>query len=259
MSEQSELAPPRKPLGEAIDRLATITARLRDPDRGCPWDIAQDFASIAPYTIEEAYEVADACKRGDMAALEDELGDLQLQLVYHACMAEEAGAFDLTEVIAGIADKMVRRHPHVFGDGGESAGWEAIKAEERLREGIGGALAGVARALPALLRAQKLQQRAAGTGFDWPDPGGPRAKVYEELAEVEAAKGAAVAEEIGDLLFATVNWARRLGVDCEAALRAANDKFELRFHMMEEFAGNAFNTLSLDEKESLWERAKAPG
>jgi ATP diphosphatase len=237
--------------------------QLRDPETGCPWDVAQDFATIAPYTIEEAYEVADAIDRGDMTELCGELGDLQLQIVFHARMAEEAGFFVLADVVDGIADKMVRRHPHVFpdsappGDAGEHRGWEAIKAEERARRDQTGALAGVALGLPALLRAEKLQTRAARTGFDWPDAEGPRGKVSEEIAEVETAPDAAARiEEIGDLLFAVVNWARHLGIDAEAALRAANVKFERRFAAMEAAAGDTFTALSLAEKEQLWEHAK---
>lgn len=243
-----------------IERLVTIMARLRDPEHGCEWDLAQDFASIAPYTIEEAYEVADACERGDMADLKDELGDLLLQVVFHSRMAEEAGHFALPDVVAGISDKMERRHPHIFGTdqrGGHQL-WEQIKAEERGAKGADGALDGVAIGLPGLLRAEKLQKRAARTGFDWPDADGPRAKVIEEIAEVDAAATPdAVAEEIGDLLFAVVNWARHRGVDPEAALRAANAKFEGRFRQMEAMAGPQFAALSLNDKEALWLRAKA--
>ncbi len=216
--------------------LVAIMARLRDPDNGCPWDREQSFATIAPYTIEEAYEVADACERDDMAALRDELGDLLLQAVYHARMAEERGAFAIDDVVAAICAKMVRRHPHVFGDG-DGPGWEALKAAERDHADDRSALAGVAVALPALLRAEKLQKRAARTGFDWPEAKGPRVKIDEELAEVEAADDdAARVEEIGDLLFAVVNWARHLEVDAEAALRAASAKFERRFRAMEDTA-----------------------
>jgi ATP diphosphatase len=237
-----------------MDRLRAIMARLRDPETGCAWDRVQTFATIAPYTIEEAYEVADACQRADMAALKDELGDLQLQVVFHARMAEEAGHFALDDVIAAICDKMERRHPHIFGDSAHSPGWETIKAAEREAHPDGSALAGVTLALPALMRAEKLQKRAARAGFDWPDPSGPRAKIVEEMAEVDADP---CAEEIGDLLFAVVNWARHLGFDPEVALRSANDKFERRFRAMEEFAGSDFKALSLDEKEALWDRAKA--
>jgi len=244
-------------IGEAIERLTAIMARLRDPATGCAWDVAQDFASIAPYTIEEAYEVADAIGRGDMAALRDELGDLQLQVVFHARMAEEAGDFDLTAVISGIADKMVRRHPHVFGDAEDNPGWEAIKAAERAEKGAASALDGVARSLPALLRAEKLQKRAARTGFDWPDKSGPRAKIDEELGEIDDADNATQTnEEVGDFLFAAVNYARHLGVDPEAALRAANGKFERRFRAIEAMAGGGLSALSLDEMEKLWAEAK---
>jgi len=252
--------------GDALERLAEIMARLRHPETGCPWDVEQDFASIAPYTIEEAHEVADASARNDMADLKGELGDLQLQVVFHARMAEEAGHFALADVIAGIADKMIRRHPHVFGEGergtGAAAriGWEAIKAEERAQRRETGALAGVALGLPALMRAGKLQERAARTGFDWPDTEGPRAKVAEEIAELESAPDeAARAEEFGDLLFAMVNWGRHLGIDAEAALRAGNAKFERRFMAMEEMAGDGFIALDLDGKEALWQAAKARG
>jgi len=242
-----------------IEPLRDIMARLRDPETGCPWDRVQDFRSIAPYTIEEAYEVADAIERDDMAALKDELGDLQLQVVYHARMAEEIGAFSLGDVIDTICAKMVRRHPHVFGDS-DSPGWEEIKAAERSAHKDDSALAGVALALPALLRAEKIQKRAARTGFDWPDDRGARAKIEEEIAEVAAAPSPEEqAEEIGDLLFAVVNWARHLRIDPEAALRAANAKFEKRFRMMEAMAGPAFAGLTLDEKEALWQRAKREG
>ncbi|QLC24170.1 nucleoside triphosphate pyrophosphohydrolase [Parasphingopyxis algicola] len=248
-------------LGDRISRLATIMERLRDPKTGCPWDVEQDFTSIAPYTIEEAYEVADAIERDDMAALKDELGDLQLQVVFHARMAEEAGHFALSDVLDGISDKMIRRHPHVFGpeaDNGDAGpGWEAIKEAERAEKGGHSTLDGVATALPALLRAEKLQKRAARAGFDWPDATGPRAKIEEEISEVECAKNDTQrTEEIGDLLFAVVNWARHLKIDPEAALRAANAKFERRFRTMEERAGAGFSGLSLDEMERLWAAAK---
>lgn len=242
-----------------IDRLVAIMARLRDPERGCEWDTVQTFATIAPYTIEEAYEVADAIERADMADLKDELGDLLLQVVFHARMAEEAGEFALDDVITAICDKMERRHPHIFGDSAEGGHhlWEQIKAAERDAKGADGALAGVAIGLPALLRAEKLQKRAARTGFDWPDSTGARAKIDEELREVEAAANATERdEEVGDLLFSVVNWARKLGVDPEAALRAANVKFERRFRAMEAEAGDAFASLDLDAKEELWVRAK---
>lgn len=243
-----------------IERLMAIMARLRDPVRGCEWDMVQTFSTIAPYTIEEAYEVADAIARDDMADLKDELGDLLLQVIFHSRMAQESGAFALADVVAAICDKMERRHPHIFGDaphGGHHL-WEQIKAEERGRKGAGGALDGVAVGLPALTRAEKLQKRAARTGFDWPDPSGARAKINEELAEVETAKDTDHrAEEIGDLLFATVNWSRKLGIDPEAALRAANAKFEARFRAMEAQAGDAFPTLTLAQQETLWQQVKS--
>ncbi|PCD03036.1 nucleoside triphosphate pyrophosphohydrolase [Sphingomonas spermidinifaciens] len=243
-----------------IERLVAIMARLRDPVHGCEWDRAQDFRSIAPYTIEEAYEVADACERGDMTELKDELGDLLLQVVFHSRMAEEAGAFALPDVVAAISDKMERRHPHIFGDRAEGGHhlWEVIKAEERAVKSDPSALAGVALGLPALTRAEKLQKRAARVGFDWPDANGPRAKIDEELAEAEAATDAdARTEEVGDLLFAVVNWARHQIIDPEAALRHANAKFERRFRAMEGSAGAAFAALDLDGKEALWQKAKA--
>jgi len=244
-----------------IDRLLTIMARLRDPKTGCEWDTVQTFDTIAPYTIEEAYEVADAIERQDMADLKDELGDLLLQVVFHARMAEEAGLFGFADVVTAISDKMERRHPHIFGDAAEGGHhlWEVIKAEERAARHDKSALAGVAVGLPALLRAEKLQKRAARTGFDWPDAVGPRAKIDEEIAEVEAAVTPAhVEEEIGDLLFATVNWARKLGVDPEAALRAANGKFERRFRAMEA-ADENFSERDLEAQEALWQRVKANG
>ncbi len=242
-----------------IARLVAIMARLRDPERGCEWDTVQTFETIAPYTIEEAYEVADAIARGDMAELRDELGDLLLQVVFHSRMAEEAGDFALPDVIAAISDKMERRHPHIFGDA-ENGGhhlWEQIKAEERGKKGDDSALAGVALSLPALLRAEKLQKRAARVGFDWPDPNGARDKVIEEIAEVDTATDVDHREEeIGDLLFAVVNWARKLGIEPEAALRSANAKFERRFRTMEESGGDGFAALDLDAMEQLWQAAK---
>lgn len=239
----------------ALERLAAIMARLRDPAHGCEWDVQQTFETIAPYTIEEAYEVADAIERDDMDALKDELGDLALQVVFHARIAEEVGAFDLAGVLASISDKMERRHPHIFGDGSRP-GWEALKAAERAAGSDDpSALAGVARALPALLRAEKLQKRAARTGFDWPSADGPRDKILEELDEVAGAPAEHIEEEIGDLLFAAVNFARHLKIDPEAALRKANDKFERRFRAMEALDPR-FVELSLDEKETLWSQVK---
>lgn len=241
---------------DALARLVAIMSRLRDPVTGCEWDSVQTFATIAPYTVEEAYEVADAIARNDMAALVDELGDLQLQVVFHAQMAEEQGIFMLADVLDGISDKLQRRHPHIFGDapaGGHHL-WEAIKAEERRGKDDPSALAGVALALPALERAAKLQKRAARTGFDWPDIEGPKAKIREELDEIAAAPPEMIEEEVGDLLFAAVNFARHLKIDPEEALRKANRKFEKRFRFIEQAPG--FKDLSLDEKEVLWEQAK---
>src|SRR5918993_4706080 len=239
-----------------LERLVAIMRRLRDPVSGCEWDREQSFATIAPFTIEEAYEVADAINRGDMPALADELGDLALQVVFHAQMAEEAGHFTLDQVIGGICDKLERRHPHLFGDAEASPGWEALKAAERQHRPDDSALAGVALALPALERAQKLQRRAARTSFDWPDVDGPRAKIDEELAELDAeSRPEALEEELGDLLFAVVNLARHLNIDAEEALRKANRKFEARFRVIEKEPG--FSALSLDEMEALWAKAKA--
>ncbi len=239
----------------SLERLVSIMRRLRNPVTGCEWDRQQSFATIAPYTIEEAYEVADAIAREDMAALVDELGDLALQVVFHAQMAEEAGLFTLDQVLESICDKLERRHPHIFGDAAASPGWEAIKAAERQKKPDSSAVAGVAMALPALERAQKLQRRAAVTGFDWPDAQGPRAKIDEELAELDAESDpAALEDELGDLLFAVVNLARHLNVDAEQALRRANRKFEARFRAIETAPG--FSGLSLDEMEALWAKAK---
>ena len=240
----------------SLDRLVAIMRRLRDPVSGCEWDSVQNFATIAPYTIEEAYEVADAIDRSDMAALADELGDLLLQVVFHACMAEEAELFTLDDVMNGISDKLERRHPHIFGDAAEGGHhlWEVIKAEERANEADKSALAGVALALPALERAAKLQKRAARTGFDWPDIEGPKAKIHEELGEIAAAAPDAIEEEVGDLLFAVVNFARHLKVDPEEALRKANRKFERRFRAIEVAPG--FAAMDLDQMEQLWTEAK---
>lgn len=247
-----------------ITPLASIMAQLRNPDGGCPWDLEQNFASIAPYTIEEAYEVADAIERNDMEALQDELGDLLLQVVFHSQMASEQGSFDLQDVIDGICEKMTRRHPHVFGDtdadttGAVVANWESIKAAERSEKLDYSALAGVALAMPALMRAQKIQKRAARTGFDWPDVQGAKAKIFEELEEVEEATSQAeLHDEIGDLLFATVNLARFHDVDAESALKQASAKFERRFRAMETRAGTGFASLSLDAKEEHWQDVKA--
>ena len=243
-----------------IELLLGIMARLRDPAHGCDWDLAQNFASIAPYTIEEAYEVADAINRNDMADLKDELGDLLFQVVFHARMAEEAGQFTFDDVAAAITEKMQSRHPHIFAqDGGtmDERRWENLKASEREAKGVASALDGVALALPALLRAEKLQKRAARTGFDWPDPSGSEAKIAEEIEELKTAPtDEARFEEAGDLLFATVNYVRAHGISAEDALRAANAKFLRRFHAMEDLAGPAFSELSLEDQEALWQQVK---
>ena len=239
----------------SLERLVSIMRRLRDPVSGCEWDREQSFETIAPYTIEEAYEVADAIARGDLDALADELGDLQLQVVFHAQMAEEAGHFSLDDVIGRICDKLERRHPHIFGEAEHSPGWEELKAAERSEKEDDSALAGVALALPALERAAKLQRRAARTGFDWPDVSGPRAKIDEELAELEQeTEHQRMLEEMGDLLFAVVNLARHLNIEPEAALREANRKFENRFRAIEKAPG--FSRMTLDEMEALWTAAK---
>jgi ATP diphosphatase len=238
-----------------LERLVSIMRRLRDPVSGCEWDRDQTFETIAPYTIEEAYEVADAIARGDMDALADELGDLQLQVVFHSQMADEAGAFTLDDVIGRICDKLERRHPHIFGGAAETPGWEELKAAERKKSLDDSALAGVAMALPALERAAKLQRRAARVGFDWPDASGPRAKVDEELAELDAeTERPRMLEELGDLLFAVVNLARHLNIEPEAALRQANRKFEQRFRSIEKTPG--FAGMTLEDKEALWVAAK---
>lgn len=246
-----------------LSRLLAIMARLRDPVRGCDWDCAQTFATIAPYTIEEAYEVDDAIARNDMAALKEELGDLLLQVVFHARMAEELGLFSFDDVAAAISDKMETRHPHVFGDQpdqGQSREdrWESAKAAERSAKGATSALEGVALALPALMRAEKLQKRAARQGFDWPDPAEAVEKVHDELQELaEASSTEECVAEAGDLLFAAVNVVRKYGVAPEEALRQANAKFERRFRGMEALAAGTFAQRTLDEQESLWQAVKA--
>lgn len=244
-----------------IERLLAIMRQLRNPDGGCEWDLAQNFSTIAPYTIEEAYEVADAIADGDPLAICDELGDLLLQVVFHAQIAADDGLFTFDDVANAISAKMERRHPHIFGDVTMSdvrKQWEQIKADERAADGPKGALDGVALSLPALLRAQKLQSRAARVGFDWPDTKGPRDKIAEELHEVEAATDDAHRhEEVGDLLFAVVNYARKLGVDAEGALRDANIKFARRFAAMEAQAGGSLQGLSLDAQEAHWQAVKA--
>ncbi|MGE5953312.1 MAG: nucleoside triphosphate pyrophosphohydrolase [Qipengyuania vulgaris] len=244
---------------DELDRLLRIMAHLRDPERGCEWDTAQDFSTIAPYTIEEAYEVADAIERSDMEDLRGELGDLLFQVVFHARMAEEAGHFAFRDVAKTIADKMEERNPHIFGDEDgvmEEGSWEDLKAAESEAAGTKGALDGVALALPALLRAQKLQKRASRHGFDWPDVTGPRDKVLEEIEELAEATPNKIEEEAGDFLFAAVNLVRAYGVDAEGALRAANAKFERRFRAMEELAGGDFAARDLDAQEALWQEVK---
>jgi len=243
-------------MSDQITRLLRIMARLRDPQRGCEWDVAQDFTTIAPYTIEEAYEVSDAIARNDMDDLLGELGDLLFQVVFHARMAEEAGHFAFDDVAKSISDKMEARHPHVFASGA-SPGWEALKANERTEKGAISAMDGVAKALPALLRAEKLQKRAARVGFDWPGTEGPAVKLAEELGELNTATNDEERlGEAGDVLFAAVNLVRKYGIPPEEALRATNDKFERRFRAMEDLAGGSFGELSLDEQEALWQQVK---
>jgi ATP diphosphatase len=262
----------------SLDRLSAIMAALRHPETGCPWDLAQDFDTIAPYTIEEAYEVAEAIAQRDWPELKKELGDLLFQVVFHSRLAEEAGHFALADVVTGLCDKMERRHPHNFGANDYGNGtraadaaaqkdeWERIKAAERAAAGAPeqpvSALDGVAQALPALMRAEKLQARAARVGFEWADVTGVRAKLDEELAEFDAANTPDhKAEEMGDLLFVIANLARRHGIDPEAALRAGNAKFERRFRAMEALARADttpdFGALSLEEQEAYWQRVKA--
>jgi len=248
-----------------MNRLIGIMARLRDPQSGCPWDREQSFRTIAPYTIEEAYEVAEAAEAGDAPALKDELGDLLFQTVFHARMAEEAGLFAFADVAQAISDKMIRRHPHVFGDtdiadaDAQTLAWEETKAKERSSRGAASVLDGVGVGLPALTRAEKLQKRAARVGFDWPEAASVFDKIEEELgelrAELPAADPARLEDEIGDVLFAVVNLARHLKVDPEQALRMASRKFERRFRAME--TGSApLEKLSLDQLEAEWQRVK---
>jgi MazG family protein len=244
-------------------------ARLRDPARGCPWDREQSFATIAPYTIEEAYEVADAIERGALDDLEHELGDLLFQVVFHARIAEECGEFSFGHVVAGICEKLRRRHPHVFGDRSigsaneQTQAWEAIKRDERAAEGASGVLADVPLGLPGLTRAAKLGRRAATVGFDWPDVRGVRAKLDEELAEVDAAlasrDSAAIAAEIGDLLFTVANLCRHLELDAEACVRAANARFTSRFERIERRLAaddRRWGDYDADGLERLWQQAK---
>ena len=248
-----------------IDRLLSIMARLRDPHGGCEWDRAQNFATIAPYTIEEAYEVADAIARDDLSSLRDELGDLLLQVVFHARMAEELGHFSFTDVAIAISDKLEARHPHIFGNDdvshdAQTERWETLKARERAAKGAKSAVEGVALSLPALMRAEKLQKRAARVGFDWPDPSGAAGKLLEEMNELADADEAHKLEEAGDLLFAAVNLVRLHGIAPEDALRVANAKFERRFRAMEllaSFEGKDFDSQPLETQENYWQAVKA--
>jgi ATP diphosphatase len=251
-----------------IDALLDIMARLRDPERGCPWDREQDFSTIAPYTIEEAYEVADAIERADMTALKDELGDLLLQVVFHARMAEEAGHFAFDDVAKAISDKMIRRHPHVFGDvkiasvAAQNDAWEAHKAAERRTSGQNNSvLDGVALAYPALLRAGKVSRRAARIGFDWPEARDVISKIDEEVTEIKAEIDAGAGsdrleDEVGDLLFAAANLARKLDIEPETALRRATAKFERRFRRVERLAAERGIGRDLDRLEALWQEVK---
>ena len=255
-------------MAQPMTALLDIMARLRDRERGCPWDREQNFATIAPYTIEEAYEVADAIERGDMTALKDELGDLLFQVAFHARMAEEAGLFDFDDVANAISDKMLRRHPHVFGDAeirsaaAQTEAWETHKAAERAASGNNASVVdGVALAYPALLRAAKISRRAARIGFDWPDAPSVIAKIAEEVAEIETEMrdGGApdrLEDEIGDLLFAVANLARKLDIEPETALRRATAKFERRFRQVEVLAAEHGAERDLDALEALWQEVK---
>lgn len=270
--DRSDPSPQQRAAKEFV-RLLDIMARLRSPDGGCPWDLEQTFQSIAPYTIEEAYEVADAIERGNMNDLREELGDLLFQVAFHSQMATEEGAFEAADVAAAINEKMVRRHPHVFettdnrSADDQIVAWEIVKAEERAAKAQGedaaSALDGVALSLPALLRAEKLQKRAARTGFDWTEAEQIFDKLDEETAEVKEAIASgeedAIMDEVGDLLFVAANLARRLNIDPEVALRQANAKFERRFRAMESLAadrGKDFASLDLDAQENLWKAVK---
>ncbi len=263
----------------AIQRLIDVMARLRDPQQGCPWDLEQDFRSIVPHTLEEAYEVADAIERGDRGDMRDELGDLLFQVIFYAQLGREEGSFDFEAIAETVLAKIIRRHPHVFGEGtvttaqGQRETWEAIKAEERAARSNGGgadqrpsALDDVPLALPALTRSRKLQSRAARVGFDWPEPEQVVAKVHEELNELTEAMAAVpsnpahIAEEMGDVLLACVNLARQLGVDPEQALRAGNDKFERRFRALEAILtdqGEALESAGFERLEWAYQQAKA--
>lgn len=267
---------------DPVTRLLAIMERLRDPDGGCPWDLEQTFETIVPHTIEEAYEVAEAVESGDRHALRDELGDLLLQVVFHSQMAREDGSFDFQGVVEAVTDKMIRRHPHIFGDEvidsaeEQTAAWEEQKARERAekaaaavaRGDVHSALDGVSTALPSMTRALKLQNRAARVGFDWDDPRDVLGKIEEELQEVreeflpETPDKARLQDEVGDLMFSVVNLARKAGIDPETALRGTNRKFETRFRRVEHFLydeGRSVTEASLDEMEALWVRAKKEG
>jgi MazG family protein len=273
MDQPTDNNPPRA--AAAIERLLAVMARLRDPAKGCPWDREQSFATIVPYTIEEAYEVADAIASGDMGGLKEELGDLLFQVVFYAQMAREEGRFDFADIAEGIAEKMERRHPHVFGDtrietaAAQTVAWEATKARERANAGSeakpASILDGIARALPALTRAEKLNKRCDRYGFGWPEPTQMLDKIEEEILELRAeiigqAPKARMADELGDLLFACANLARKLELDPEATLRDANDKFERRFRRVEALLrerGRTPGESTLEEMDSLWDQVKA--
>lgn len=260
-------------MGADIQQLLTIMQRLRDPQTGCPWDLQQDFASIAPYTIEEAYEVADAIHRDNLPDLQDELGDLLLQVVFHSQMAQEQQAFDFNDVVQSICNKMIRRHPHVFADSDEKRtsadtatvrqNWERIKQEERIEQGATSLLDGIPRGMAELQRALKVQKRAASAGFDWESAEPVMAKLHEETVEMEQAISSgqkdAMQDELGDLLFTLVNLARKLQIDAAAALRTANAKFESRFRAVEQIAGgqSKMRTMDIIELERIWQSVKS--
>lgn len=259
-----------EPARPAMSRLLEVMDRLRDPENGCPWDLEQTFRSIAPYTIEEAHEVADAIEREDLDHLKDELGDLLFQVVFHARLGREIGAFTFDDVAGAVADKLIRRHPHVFGEGPrmdaerQTENWEQIKAAEREKAGMSGFLDGVSASLPPLRRAVKLQKRAGRAGFDWPDLQPVLAKIREELQELEdeleSASRDRIEDELGDVLFAVANLARKLDIDADGALRRTNLKFETRFRAMEQAArasGRRFERLDLEAQETLWQQVKS--
>ncbi|MDM3869819.1 nucleoside triphosphate pyrophosphohydrolase [Porticoccus sp. W117] len=266
--------------GYSIDDMLYLMARLRDPEDGCPWDCQQSYKTIVPYTLEEAYEVADTIERGDYDHLREELGDLLFQVVFYSQLGREEGRFDFHQVVSTLVEKLVSRHPHVFPDGtlssrrgqGDEADesaikqtWEDLKKEERGAKGKSSVLDDIPLGLPAVTRAQKIQKRASGVGFDWPDTAGVVAKINEEAAELQSAvtsgRDVDIKAEFGDLLFSCINLGRHLGVECESALRATTAKFEQRFHSIEEAAtsqGKAVEELSLEEMDRLWEEAKTP-